>query len=135
MVAKAAYAIDRGFFQPKEIVMLAFNKDAAKELAERAEQSFARLGMDNVKVRAKTFHRLGLAIIGYATKKKPRVPDWVVKEKLSFQKLEELAKRIIERFRPVLTGADALNPDFKIVAKGSPTATWTASRTAECGCR
>ncbi|EOY6717075.1 TPA: ATP-dependent helicase [Pseudomonas aeruginosa] len=29
-----------------------------------------------------------------------------------------LAKRIIERFRPVLAGADALNPDFKIVAKG-----------------
>lgn len=90
MVAKAAYAIDRGFFQPKEIVMLAFNKDAAKELAERAEQSFKRLGMDGVKVRAKTFHRLGLAIIGYATGKKPRVPDWVVKEKLAFKKLEKL---------------------------------------------
>lgn len=94
MVAKAAYAIDRGFFQPKEIVMLAFNKDAAKELAERAEQSFARLEMGNVKVRAKTFHRLGLAIIGYATKKKPRVPDWVVKEKLSFKKLEELVDQL-----------------------------------------
>nr|WP_230123459.1 UvrD-helicase domain-containing protein [Pseudomonas sp. Bi70] len=90
MVAKAAYAIDRGFFQPKEIVMLAFNKDAAKELAERAERSFERLGMDRVKVRAKTFHRLGLAIIGYATGKKPRVPDWVVKEKLAFEKLKEL---------------------------------------------
>jgi len=66
MVAKAAYAIDRGFFQPKEIVMLAFNKDAAKELAERAEESFKRLKMEGVTVRAKTFHRLGLAIIGYA---------------------------------------------------------------------
>ncbi len=94
MVAKAAYAIDRGFFQPKEIVMLAFNKDAAEELAQRAEQSFARLKMDNVKVRAKTFHRLGLAIIGYATKKKPRVPDWVVKEKLAFEKLEELIDQL-----------------------------------------
>lgn len=90
MVAKAAYAIGRGFFQPKEIVMLAFNKDAAKELAERAEQSFKRLGRDGVKVRAKTFHRLGLAIIGYATGKKPPVPDWVVKEKLAFKKLEKL---------------------------------------------
>lgn len=94
MVAKAAYAIDRGFFQPKEIVMLAFNKDAAEELAQRAEQSFTRLKMDNVKVRAKTFHRLGLAIIGYATKKKPRVPDWVVKEKLAFKKLEELVDHL-----------------------------------------
>ena len=90
MVAKAAYAIDRGFFEPKEIVMLAFNKDAAKELSERAEQSFERLGLDCGRVGAKTFHRLGLAIIGYATKKKPRVPDWVVKEQLAFRKLREL---------------------------------------------
>ncbi|MEQ9725443.1 ATP-dependent helicase [Pseudomonas sp. WHRI 8822A] len=29
-----------------------------------------------------------------------------------------LAKRIVERFRPVLTGADALNPGFKVVANG-----------------
>lgn len=97
MVAKAAYAIDRGFFDPKEIVMLAFNKDAAKELGERAEQSFKRLGMEGVKVRAKTFHRLGLAIIGYATKKKPRVPDWVVKDNLACKKLEELVDRLKDR--------------------------------------
>ncbi|MBF8668311.1 UvrD-helicase domain-containing protein [Pseudomonas putida] len=90
MVSKAIYAIHRQFFRPQEIVMLAFNKEAAKELAERAAQAFARVGMDNVTVRAKTFHRLGLAIIGYATKKKPRVPDWVVKEKLAIKKLEVL---------------------------------------------
>lgn len=94
MVAKAAYAISREFFDPKEIVMLAFNKDAAAELAERAKQSFKRLDMDGVTVRAKTFHRLGLAIIGYATQTKPRVPEWVVKEKLSSQKLEELVDNL-----------------------------------------
>ncbi|WP_256843386.1 UvrD-helicase domain-containing protein, partial [Pseudomonas aeruginosa] len=38
MVAKAAYAIDRGFVQPERIVMLAFNKDAAQELEERAQR-------------------------------------------------------------------------------------------------
>jgi len=90
MVAKAAYAIHRGFFEPKEVVMLAFNKDAAEELAERARQSFERLGMTNVTVRAKTFHRLGLAIIGYATKKKPRVPPWAVKQQDSLQKLADI---------------------------------------------
>lgn len=89
MVAKAAYAIDRGFVEPNEVVMLAFNKDAAEELAERARQSFERLEM-NVTVRAKTFHRLGLAIIGYATKKKPRVPSWAVKQKDSLQRLANI---------------------------------------------
>ncbi|WP_448654342.1 UvrD-helicase domain-containing protein [Pseudomonas mohnii] len=134
MVAKAAYAIDRGFFQPKEIVMLAFNKDAAKELAERAEQSFKRLKMDGVKVRAKTFHRLGLAIIGYATKKKPRVPEWVVKEPLAFQKLEELVDHLKDNsvafrsrwdlFRLVF-GRDL--PDFKSM-KAPPKAGTKAGR-------
>lgn len=87
MVAKAAYAIDRGLVEPKDIVLLAFNKDAAKELAERAKASFERIGMENVSVRAKTFHRLGLAIIGQATKKKPRVPNWAVSQKDSLQML------------------------------------------------
>ncbi|MDI2461869.1 UvrD-helicase domain-containing protein [Pseudomonas aeruginosa] len=134
MVAKAAYAIDRGFFQPKEIVMLAFNKDAAKELAERAEQSFKRLKMDGVTVRAKTFHRLGLAIIGYATKKKPRVPEWVVKEPLAFKKLEELVDHLKDNsvafrsrwdlFRLVF-GRDL--PDFKSM-KAPPKAGTKAGR-------
>ncbi|WP_251277082.1 UvrD-helicase domain-containing protein, partial [Enterobacter hormaechei] len=63
MVAKAAYAIDRGFVEPGRIVMLAFNKDAANELEERARRCFDRLGMDDIVVEARTFHALGLAII------------------------------------------------------------------------
>jgi hypothetical protein len=51
MVAKAAYAIDRGFVEPERIVMLAFNKDAAKELEERAQRCFDRLGMGDTVVR------------------------------------------------------------------------------------
>lgn len=134
MVAKAAYAIDREFFHPQEIVMLAFNKDAAKELAERAEQSFKRLKMDGITVRAKTFHRLGLAIIGYSTKKKPRVPEWVVKEALAFKKLEELVDHLKDNsvafrsrwdlFRLVF-GRDL--PDFKSM-KAPPKAGTQAGR-------
>ena len=46
MVAKAAYAIHRGFVTPKRIVMLAFNKKAAAELAFAAYQAsfFAAAG-------------------------------------------------------------------------------------------
>lgn len=97
MVAKAAYAIERGLVEPKDIVLLAFNKDAAKELAERASASFKRLGMENVSVRAKTFHRLGLAIIGQATRKKPRVPSWAVNQKDSLQKLAEIVDELKDR--------------------------------------
>lgn len=76
MVAKAIYAVHRGFVAPSEIIMLAFNKDAAQELQKRGADSLARLGMAGVTINALTFHSLGLKIIGGATGKKPSVPKW-----------------------------------------------------------
>ena len=60
MVAKAAYAIHRGFVAPERVILLAFNKQAAEELKERAE-AFERLGMEGVSVEASTFHALAFA--------------------------------------------------------------------------
>ncbi|MFS8974553.1 UvrD-helicase domain-containing protein [Cupriavidus necator] len=44
MIAKAVYAIHRGFVAPERIVLLAFNKQAADELKQRAAKSLERLG-------------------------------------------------------------------------------------------
>ena len=76
MVAKAAYAVQRGFVDPKRIVLLAFNKQAAEELKERATLAFERLGLAELTVEASTFHALGLRLIGKATGEKPDIPDW-----------------------------------------------------------
>ncbi|UQA68954.1 UvrD-helicase domain-containing protein [Stenotrophomonas maltophilia] len=97
MVAKAAYAIDRGFVEPERIVMLAFNKDAAKELEERAQQSFDRLGMGDTVVEARTFHALGLAIIAKATGRKPDIPEWAIDATQGFNKLAELVDDLKDR--------------------------------------
>ncbi|WP_186083152.1 UvrD-helicase domain-containing protein [Burkholderia gladioli] len=97
MVAKAAYAIHRGFVAPKRIVMLAFNKQAAVELADRATQSFVRLGMDDVAVEASTFHALGLRIIGRATKEKPDIPDWATDTAGGISKLTEIVDQLKDR--------------------------------------
>jgi DNA helicase-4 len=97
MVAKAAYAIDRGFVEPERIVMLAFNKDAARELEERAQRSFDRLGMGDTVVEARTFHALGLAIIGKATGRKPDIPEWAIDATLGFTKLAELVDDLKDR--------------------------------------
>ena len=94
MVAKAAYALHREFVSPDKIVMLAFNKSAAEELKERAVQSFQRLGLDGVEVDAKTFHALGIQIIGEATGKKPRVPSWVENTGESLKKLNEIIDKL-----------------------------------------
>jgi DNA helicase-4 len=58
IVAKAGYLIESGKCRPEDILLLAFNTDAAKELAQRCKD---RLG---VEIQASTFHALGNQIVG-----------------------------------------------------------------------
>ena len=57
IVAKAAYLIQRGIRQPNEILLMAFGKDAASEMATRIEER------SGAAVDALTFHALGYEII------------------------------------------------------------------------
>lgn len=57
IAAKAAYLLERGIRRPDEILLLAFGKDAATEMAGRIRD---RCG---VSVEANTFHALALGII------------------------------------------------------------------------
>lgn len=70
MVGKAGYLIESGEAQPEEILMLAFGNKAAKEMEERVEM---RLGLSTLKI--KTFHSLGLEIIGMVEGKRPALSD------------------------------------------------------------
>jgi DNA helicase-4 len=65
IVAKAGYLIESGKCRPEDILLLAFNTDAAKELAARCKD---RLGVD---IQASTFHALGNRIVGAV---EPMVP-------------------------------------------------------------
>lgn len=97
MVAKAAYAIHRGFVPPERVILLAFNKQAAEELSERAAKSFDPLGMEGVSVEASTFHALGLRIIGKATGEKPDIPDWAIDTVSGFRKLMDIIDQLKDR--------------------------------------
>ncbi|MCC3306036.1 UvrD-helicase domain-containing protein [Sneathiella sp. HT1-7] len=69
IVAKAAYLITRGIRRPEEILLMAFGKDAANEMAERiAKRSGAA-------VDAMTFHALGNRIIREVEGKGPVLAD------------------------------------------------------------
>jgi len=57
IVAKAAYLIERGIRPPDEILLLAFGRDAAAEMASRIEER------SGAAVDAMTFHALGNRII------------------------------------------------------------------------
>ncbi|MDT8990572.1 UvrD-helicase domain-containing protein [Curvibacter sp. APW13] len=77
MVAKAGYALQKGYFAPERMLLLAFNNDAAAELRERIRSRLTPLGLPADQIVAKTFHAFGLEVIGAATGKKPTLAPWV----------------------------------------------------------
>jgi DNA helicase-4 len=111
MVAKAAYAVERGLVEPERICMLAFNDVAAKELQVRIQEGLKRIGRADATVAAMTFHKFGLHIIGKATDKKPRIASWVDQEKDS-EKLEELIDGLKDRSRSFRTQWDLFRVVF-----------------------
>jgi DNA helicase-4 len=92
MVAKAGYALRKGYFHADQILLLAFNKDAAAELRERIKNRLEPLGLPADKVASKTFHAFGLEIIGAATGKRPTLAPWLE----SSQDLEALQEMVDE---------------------------------------
>ena len=77
MVARAGYAIARGFVSPERILLLAFNRAAAEELRGRVSTRLAAAGLPSEGVVATTFHAFGARVIGQATGRKPTLAPWV----------------------------------------------------------
>lgn len=69
IVAKAGWLIARNFRKPTEILLLAFAKNAQNEMLERIRSRLNSDIADALTVR--TFHSLGLAIVGEAERKRP----------------------------------------------------------------
>lgn len=101
MVARAAYAVSRGFTTPDRILLLAFNKAAAQELQTRVDKRLKVLGLPTAGLRADTFHAFGLRTIGDATGRKPRPAPWLE----SGQDVDEVV-RIVDTLRDD-------DPDFR----------------------
>ena len=69
IVAKAGWLVHRDYRRPAELLLLAFAKDAQKEMEGRIR---ARLGAEEFRgITARTFHALGMSIIGEAEGKRP----------------------------------------------------------------
>ena len=69
IVAKTAWLIEKGDRKPSEVLLLAFARDARKEMVERLSERILRPDISDVNVH--TFHSLGLHVIGHATGEKP----------------------------------------------------------------
>lgn len=71
MLAKAGWIVERGDRRPKELLLLAFARNARDELAQRIEQRLGARAAAAMNVQ--TFHSLGLSIIGEADGRRPAV--------------------------------------------------------------
>ena len=76
IVAKAKYLVKRGLATPSQICLLAYNKRASEEMAERLKA----VGMEGAT--SSTFHALGYAVHGQAKGQKPAVSPLVEKGEL-----------------------------------------------------
>ncbi len=76
MVGKVAYVLDKGLYQPEEILVLAYNRTAAEELRERIAH---QLGVQPAELQCKvtTFHALGRGIIEQVETSPPQLANWV----------------------------------------------------------
>jgi len=76
MVGKVAYVLDKGLYQPEEILVLAYNRTAADELKERIAH---QLGVQPADLQCKvmTFHALGRGIIELVEARPPQLANWV----------------------------------------------------------
>ena len=68
MVAKAGWLVEKGARRPEELLLLAFARNARDELEERVVK---RLGPKARDMEVRTFHELGLSIIGQAEGRRP----------------------------------------------------------------
>lgn len=76
MVGKVAYVLEKGLFDPGEILILAYNKSAADELKERIARQL-NVDEDALQCRVTTFHALGRGIIEEVEGRPPQLANWV----------------------------------------------------------
>lgn len=73
IVARALYAVHSGIAKPSEVLCLAYNHDAAKEIKERIKKAFNLAGLAGADlISVQTFHSFGLSIIQSAYEESKR---------------------------------------------------------------
>jgi DNA helicase-4 len=86
IVAKAGWLVRKGYRKPSELLLLAFARDARAEMEERMGRRLGRQIARDVTVR--TFHSLGIAIVGEAEGKRPRLAATAENDRTLFDLLK-----------------------------------------------
>ena len=92
IVAKAGWLIRRGYRKPSELLLLAFARDARGEMEERIGK---RLGAAAHDVAVRTFHGLGMAIIGDAEGRRPALARSAESDRALFDQLKRTVSDLL----------------------------------------
>ena len=79
LIARVAYLLQSHLAKPEEILLLAFGRDAAREMSERVA---AKVGLSADGVKISTFHQLGLQILNQVENDQTTISPLALDEKL-----------------------------------------------------
>jgi DNA helicase IV len=93
MVSKVVYLLKKKLYKPHEILVLAYNKDAAEELRTRISE-LLDVNPDDLEVKVSTFHALGLNVIETVNESPPKIANWVEHAAGRTQVVSQIIKEI-----------------------------------------
>ena len=93
IVAKAGWLVRRGYRKPSDLLLLAFARDARNEMEERVRSRLGAATAQSVTVR--TFHSLGMAIIGDAEGKRPALARTAENDRALFDLLKGIVADLL----------------------------------------
>ena len=93
LVAKAGWLVQRGFRKPSELLLLAFGRDAKKEMQDRVCKRLDTATARGITV--STFHGLGTAIIGHAEGKRPTLAATAEDNQALLDLLDRIVKDLL----------------------------------------
>ena len=98
ITGKVANLVRNEGVQPKDVLVLAFNKKAAADILHRLPDDLREANVS-------TFHAFGYDVIGKATGKRPPLASWVADDSAFYRKIDELLTEALNsatRCGPVL---------------------------------
>ena len=93
IVAKVGWLIGRGYRKPSELLLLAFARDARNEMEVRVRSRLGAATAHSVTVR--TFHSLGMAIIGDVEGKRPALARTAENDRALFDLLKGIVADLL----------------------------------------
>ncbi|MFB9982655.1 UvrD-helicase domain-containing protein [Mesorhizobium kowhaii] len=95
IVGKVAYVLEKQLYRPDEILLLAFNRNAADELRTRIAAQL-RVAEDALECRVTTFHALGRGIIEDVEGRPPQLANWVDHPAGETKVIEAIIQNLVE---------------------------------------